>query len=105
MRTKSGLTLRLALYSAEVQQTFMLTYVLFMLVIQCPFSTVCRCVRKFSADLGPVTRAPKSGRSKSASSPMIVKKNKSLVKSNTRYTSQLIADMVEDSKPSALRFW
>ena len=37
METKSGLTLRLALYSAEVQRTFVLTYVLFMVVIQCPF--------------------------------------------------------------------
>ena len=38
MRSKSGLTLRLAHYLAEVQRTFMLTYVLFMLVIQCQFS-------------------------------------------------------------------
>ena len=37
MRMKSGLTLRLTLYSADVQRTFMLTYVLFMVVIQCPF--------------------------------------------------------------------
>ena len=37
MRSKSGLTLRLAHYLAEVQRTFMLTYVLFMLVIQCHF--------------------------------------------------------------------
>ena len=37
MRMKSGLTLRLALYSAEVQRTFMLTYVLFILESQCPF--------------------------------------------------------------------
>ena len=37
------------------------------------FSTVCRWVRKFSADLGPDTSAPKPGRSISASSPMIVK--------------------------------
>ena len=37
MRIKSGLTLRLALYSAEVQRAFMLTYVWFMMVIQCPF--------------------------------------------------------------------
>ena len=33
------------------------------------FSTVCRWVRKFSADLRPVITSPKSGRSKSASSP------------------------------------
>ena len=32
------------------------------------FSTVCRWVWKFSADVGPVISAPKSGRSKSASS-------------------------------------
>ena len=63
MRTKSGLTLRLALYSAEVQRTFMLTYVLFMVVIQCPFSAVCRWIRHLSANVGPVTSAPKSGRS------------------------------------------
>ena len=37
MRSKSGLTFRLAHYLAEVQRTFMLTYVLFMLVIQCHF--------------------------------------------------------------------
>ena len=37
MRSKSGLTLRLAHYLAEVQRTFMLTYVLFMSVIQCHF--------------------------------------------------------------------
>ena len=39
MRSKSGQTLRLAYYLAEVQRTFMLTYVLFMfnLVIQCHF--------------------------------------------------------------------
>ena len=33
IRLKSGLTSRFALYSAEVQRTFMLTYVLFMVVI------------------------------------------------------------------------
>ena len=33
MRTKSGLTLRLAHYSPEVQRLFMLTYVLFVVVI------------------------------------------------------------------------
>ena len=38
------------------------------------FSTVCRWVRKFSADLRLVTSDPKSRRSKSASSPMIVEK-------------------------------
>ena len=37
MRSKSGPTLRLAHDLAEVQRTFMLTYVLFMLVIQCHF--------------------------------------------------------------------
>ena len=37
MRTKSGLTLRLPLYSADVQQEFKLTYVLFIVVVQCPF--------------------------------------------------------------------
>ena len=38
------------------------------------FSTVCRWVRHFSADVGPVTSAPKSDRSEYASSPKIVKK-------------------------------
>ena len=84
MRIKSGLTLRLALYSAEVQRTFMLTYVLFM-VVQCnsmSFSTVCRWVRQLSANVGPVTSAPNSGRSKSAScSPKIV--NLFLIKVST----------------------
>ena len=36
------------------------------------FSTVCRQVRDFSADVGSVTSAPKYCRSKSASSPKIV---------------------------------
>ena len=35
--TESGLTFRLSLYSAEIQRTFMLTDVIFMVVIQCPF--------------------------------------------------------------------
>ena len=98
MRMKSGLTLRLALYSAEVQQTFMLTYVLAM-----SFSTVCRWVRKFSATVGPVTSAPESGISKSASSLKIVEIFFS--KTDARYTSQLIADMFGISKASSLRFW
>ena len=69
------------------------------------FSAVCRWVRHLSADVGPVTSAPKSGRSKSASSsPMIIKKCL-LVKSDARYTSQRIVDMVEFSKASALCFW
>ena len=38
------------------------------------FSTVCRWVWKFSADVGPVISAPKSCRSKSASSLKIVEK-------------------------------
>ena len=38
------------------------------------FSTVCRQVRDFSAGVGSVTSAPKYCRSKSASSPKIVKK-------------------------------
>ena len=32
---ETGLTLRITLYSAEVQQTFMLTNILFMVVTQC----------------------------------------------------------------------
>ena len=34
---KADIQIRLALYSAEVQRTFMMTYVLFMVVIQCAF--------------------------------------------------------------------
>ena len=67
------------------------------------FSTVCRWVRKFSADVGPVISAPKCGRYKSASSLKIVVVF--LVKSDARYTSQLIADMFGISKASSLRFW
>ena len=37
MRTKPGLTLSLELYSTEVQRTFMLTFVLFMVVMKSPF--------------------------------------------------------------------
>ena len=37
-------------------------------------STLCRWVRKFSADVGPVISAPKSGRTKSSSSLKIVEK-------------------------------
>ena len=51
------------------------------------YSTLCRWVRKFSADVGPVISAPKSGRTKSSSSLRIVEKNKILVKSDARYTS------------------
>ena len=68
------------------------------------FSTVCRLVSNFSADVGPVISAHKCVRSKSASSPTIVEKIL-LVKSDARYTSQLIADMVGISKAFALRFW
>ena len=68
------------------------------------FSTVCRQVRDFSAGIGSVTSAPKYCRSKSASSPKIVIK-KYIVKSDARYTSQQIADMVGISKAIAQRFW
>ena len=37
MRTKQGLTLGLPLYLAEVQGTLMLTYVLLMVEVKCPF--------------------------------------------------------------------
>ena len=47
------------------------------------FTTVCRWVRKFSADVGPVTRTPSSARSKSASSSKIVN-NTILVKSDVK---------------------
>ena len=63
MRTKSVLTLRLEHYSAEVQRTFMLTYVRFMVVNICHFFTVCRRIRKFSAGVGSVASAPKYCRS------------------------------------------
>ena len=43
-RLKSGLTLRIVHYSAEVKRTFMLTYVLFM-IDKMSFLTVCRWVR------------------------------------------------------------
>ena len=76
MRMKSGLTLRLTLYSAEVQRTFRLTYVLFMVVIQCPFPPFEDGLGNSVQSWRPVTSAPKSGRSISAGSPMIVKKIK-----------------------------
>ena len=60
---------------------------------------------QIGADVGPVINAHKSGRSKSVSSPKIVEKHNISVKSDARYTSQLIADMVGISKASALRFW
>ena len=44
-----------------------------------------------------VKNAPKSGGSQFASSPRIVKKLKQIVKSDSRYTSQQIADMVGTS--------
>ena len=72
--------------------------------ISISFSTLCRWVRKFSADLGPVISAPKSGKSKSARSLKIVEKTK-LVISDTRYTFQLIADMFGISKAPSLCFW
>ena len=72
------------------------------------FSTVWRLIRKFSADVGPVISAKSLlinlVGSKSASSPKIVEKNIFLVKSDARYTSQRIADMVGISKASALCF-
>ena len=71
MRSKSGLTLRLAHYLAKVQRTFMLTYTVYV-SNSMSFSTVCRQVRDFSAGVGSVTSAPKYCRSKSASSPKIV---------------------------------
>ena len=67
------------------------------------FSTVCRLVRKFSTDMGPVIGSHKSDTSKYASSPKIVEIF--LVKLDASYTSQLNADMVGISKASALRFW
>ena len=68
MRSKSGLTLKLAHYLAEVQRSF---------------STVCRQVRDISAGVGSVTSAPKYCRSKPASSPKIVIKNY-IVKSDAK---------------------
>ena len=48
--------------------------------------SLCRWVRKLSADVGPVISTPKSGISKSESSLKIVEKIKVLVKSDARYT-------------------
>ena len=59
------------------------------------FLTVCRWVREFSTGLWSVTYDTKSGRSKSASSPKIVK-------SVARCTSEQIVDMA--SKASAFSF-
>ena len=83
MRSKSGLTLRLAHYLTEVQRTFMLTCVLFMFSNSMSFSTVCRQVRDFGAGVGSVTSAPKYCKSKSASCPKIVIK-KIIVKSDAK---------------------
>ena len=47
--------------------------------------SLCRWVRKLSADVGPVISTPKSGISKSERSLKIVEKIKVLVKSNARY--------------------
>ena len=58
------------------------------------FFTVCRPIRKFSAGVGSVTSAPKSCRSKSASSKDCLKNIFFLVKSDATYTSQQITDMV-----------
>ena len=74
MRSKSGLTLRLAHYLAEIQRTFMLTCTVYV-SNSMSFSTVCRQVRDLRAGVGSVTSAPKYCRSKSASSPKIVIKN------------------------------
>ena len=72
MRSKSGLTLRLAHYLAEVQRTFYADIYTVYVSNSMSFSTVCRQVRDFSAGVGSVTSAPKYCRSKSASSPKIV---------------------------------
>ena len=66
------------------------------------FSTTRRWIRKFSAGVESVKNALKSGRPKTASSPSIVEKIKHIVKSDTRYTSQVIADMAGFSKASVL---
>ena len=67
------------------------------------FSTVCRLVRKLSADVGPVIGSHKSDTSKYPSSPKIVELF--LVKLAASYTTQLNVDMVGISKASALGFW
>ena len=65
------------------------------------FSLVCRLVRKFSADVVPVI----SAKNLVDLNPKSVENKYILVKSDTRFTSQLIADMVGFSKASALQFW
>ena len=72
MRSKSGLTLRLAHYLAEVQTDIYADICTVYVSNSMSFSTVCRQVRDFSAGVGSVTSAPKYCRSKSASSPKIV---------------------------------
>ena len=87
VRLKSGLTFRLAFYSAEVLKTFMLIYVLFMVIMKCSFPQ--------SADrMGNLAQAwwfknsPNSGRSNPARRPRIVDKIKQIIKSDARYISQ-----------------
>ena len=71
MRSKSGLTLRLAHYlsrgSTDIYADICTVYV----SNSMSFTTVCRQIRDFSAGVGSVTSAPKYCRSKSASSPKI----------------------------------
>ena len=73
----------------------MLTYVLFMVVIQCPFPQFADWLGKYSADVGPVIGYHKSDISKYACSPKIVD---FFFKLDASHTSQLNADMVGISK-------
>ena len=68
------------------------------------FHTVCRLVRKFSADVGPVIMLLNLLDLNLQVVQRLLKKMFS-VKSDARYTSQLISDIVGISKASALRFW
>ena len=67
------------------------------------FSTVCRWVRHLSADVGPVQVLLNLVDLNLQVVQRLLKKY--LVKSDARYTSQRIADMVEISKAYALCFW
>ena len=103
IQTKSGLTFIIALYSAEVQRTFMLTYALFIVVIQCSFPQLVDGlgieVRKWS-----LLQVLLNLLDLNLQVAQRLFKNIS-VKSDARYTFQQIADMVEIRKASTLCFW
>ena len=102
MSRKSGQTLRLAHYLAKGSMDIYADICTVYGSKSMSFFTVCRPIRKFSAGVGSVTSAPKSCRSKSASSKDCLKNIFFfLVKSDATYTSQQITDMVGISKALA----